>query len=85
MSIARSLGIGSSDDGTEFPLPKKKAEGSLFAAGDPVIVTTFCEDIALHGLTGTVSSIARTGTIIVIMDADKSRLPFLPRELGHHF
>lgn len=56
-----------------------------FKPGDKVIVTTFCEDIALHGLIGTVSLQGKTGTYYVVFDVDKSRLPMREHEIGHYF
>lgn len=88
MDIRRALGIGipaqrTNDDGPDFPPPKPVIVGPSFTPGDTVIVTTYCDDIALHELTGVVSSIASTGSIIVKLDVDDSLLPFLPREIGH--
>lgn len=90
MNLRRSLGIDipqqrKSSDGPDFPPPKTTVTGPVFNPGDSVIVTTACEDIALHELTGVVSSIARTGSVIVKLDVDDSLLPFLPHEIGHRF
>lgn len=78
--------FGTPDDGTDFPPPKPPATGPTFNPGDSVIVTTACEDVALHELTGQVSSISsRTGSVIVKLDVDDSLLPFLPHEIGHRY
>lgn len=72
--------------GPDFPPPKTQPTGPTFTPGDSVIVTTSCEDIALHDLTGVVSSIAdRTGSVIVTLDVDDSKLPFRPHEIGHRY
>lgn len=87
MSVLRSLlGIPDTDGGRDFPPPPPpKVIPHDFREGDSVIVTTACEDIMLHELTGVVSSIARTGSIIVKLDVDDSHLPFLPHEIGHRY
>lgn len=77
--------LSNRDVGIEFPTPKQRVPAQTFEVGDGVIVTTSCEDIGLHGLTGKVSSIARTGSYIVQLDVDDSKLPFLPHEIGHRF
>lgn len=72
--------------GIEFPEPKRNEPLQVFSPGDPVIITTNCEDIALHELTGVVSSISpHTGSVIVTMDADGSKLPFRSHEIGHRY
>lgn len=69
----------------DFPLPKPRPAPMEFNPGDSVIVTTSCEDIALHELTGVVNSLARTGSVIVKLDVDDSLLPFRPHEIGHRY
>lgn len=90
MDVRRALGIGvpkprNGGDGPDFPPPKPRATGPTFNPGDSVIVTTDCEDIALHELTGQVTGIARTGSVIVALDVDGSHLPFRPTEIGHRY
>lgn len=88
MNIRKSLfGIPSQrrNDGPEFPPPAPRRPTVVFNPGDSVIVTTACEDIALHELTGVVNSLARTGSIIVKLDVDDSLLPFRPSEIGHRY
>lgn len=71
------------DVGIEFPNPKPSIPAQTFEPGDRVIVTTACEDIELHELTGVVTLKSRTGAYHVKMDVDGSILPLLPHEIGH--
>lgn len=78
--------LSNRDVGIEFPVPKQRKPIQIFSPGDTVIITTNCEDIELHGLTGVVSWVSKTtGSVYVRMDVDQSSMPFSPGELGHRF
>lgn len=73
------------NDGPDFPPPKPPVRGESFNTGDSVIVTTACEDIEMHDLTGVVKFLGSTGSYYVTLDVDGSVIPFRPHEIGHRY
>lgn len=69
--------------GPDFPPAKPVSQGATFNPGDPVIITTACEDIELHELTGVVKTTNEgTGSVYVLMDIDGSTMIMRPYEIG---